>query len=120
MKIAFTASGEDLDSALDQRFGRAPRFLIYDLEGESFTLVDNGANLEAAQGAGVTAAQSVARLGVAAVVTGNCGPKAYQVLTAAGIKVYNCDSPTVKQALEDYQAGRLREAAGANVRGHWN
>jgi predicted Fe-Mo cluster-binding NifX family protein len=119
MKLAITTSGHDLDAPLDRRFGRAQRFLLYDLDHETFELVDNQQSLNAAQGAGIQAAQTVARLGAAALVTGHCGPKAFRVLAAAGIKIYNTDAGTVAEALARYRAGQLVEARAADVEGHW-
>jgi predicted Fe-Mo cluster-binding NifX family protein len=120
MKIAFSTSGNDLNAPLDSRFGRAPKFLIYDLDTNTFTMIDNQQGLNAARGAGIQAAQTVAQAGVNCLVTGNCGPKAFQVLSAAGIKIYNTDMPTVAAALEQYRSGKLTQAAGANVEGHWS
>jgi predicted Fe-Mo cluster-binding NifX family protein len=119
MKIALTTSGNDLSAPLDSRFGRAPKFLIYDLEANTFEIVDNEQNLNAAQGAGIQSAQTVARLGVKALITGHCGPKAFVVLRAAEIKIYNTPAATVKEALEQYRSGKLTEAAYADVDGHW-
>jgi predicted Fe-Mo cluster-binding NifX family protein len=119
MKIAFTTSGNDLGAPLDTRFGRAPKFLVYDLDSETFEIVDNAQNLNAAQGAGIQSAETVARLGAKAIVSGHCGPKAFRVLTAAGIRIYNADAGTVAEALEQYRAGKLVEAGGADVQGHW-
>ena len=76
MKIALTTSGETLEAPLDPRFGRAPRFLVYDTDTTAFEIVDNRAGLEAAQGAGIQAAETLARLGVRGLVTGHCGPGA--------------------------------------------
>ncbi|MDI6808077.1 MAG: NifB/NifX family molybdenum-iron cluster-binding protein [Candidatus Eisenbacteria bacterium] len=119
MKIIFTTSGNNLNGPLDSRFGRAPKFLVYDLDSENFEVVDNQQNLNAAQGAGIQSAETVARLGAKALVTGHCGPKAFRVLLAAGIKIFNTDSPTVAVALERYRAGKLTEAKAADVEGHW-
>ena len=119
MKVAFSTCGETLDAPLDSRFGRAARFLIYDLEGGAFELVDNTPNLNAAQGAGIQAAQTVARAGAGALVTGHCGPKAFRVLAAAGIEVYNSDAETVAEALDRYRSGKLVRAEAADVEGHW-
>ena len=119
MKIVLTTSGDDLNAPLDTRFGRAPKFLLYDLESETFEVFDNRQNLNAAQGAGIQSAETVARLGAKALVTGHCGPKAFRVLTAAGIKIYNTDAPTVAAAVEQYRSGRLIEARTADVEGHW-
>ncbi len=119
MKIAFTATGETLDAPLDSRFGRAPRFIIYDLERGDFEVIDNQQSLNAAQGAGVQAAETVARAGADCLVTGHCGPKAFRVLTAAGVKVYTTKEPTVAAALKAYQSGTLVPAQAADVDGHW-
>ena len=119
MKIAFSTSGADLNAPLDSRFGRAAKFLIYDTEMTSFTIIDNQQNLNAAQGAGIQSAQTVAANGAQALVTGHCGPKAFRVLSSAGIKVYTTDALTIAAALELYQAGKLTENAGADVEGHW-
>jgi len=119
VKIAFSTSGETLESPLDLRFGRAPQFLVYDLDGGTFEAVDNRQNMNAAQGAGIQSAETVARLGVQSLVTGHCGPKAFRVLLAAGIKVYTTDAPTVAAALELYRSGKLTEAKAADVDGHW-
>jgi predicted Fe-Mo cluster-binding NifX family protein len=119
VKIALTTSGSDLKASLDSRFGRAPKFLIYDLESDSFEIVDNAQNLNAAQGAGIQSAQNIARLGVGALVTGHCGPKAFRVLTQAGIKIYNTSAATLAEAIEQYRAGKITEAASADVDGHW-
>ncbi len=119
MKIAFSTSGADLSAPLDTRFGRAPKFLVYDTATSGFSIVDNAQNLNAAQGAGIQSAQNVASSGAEALVSGHCGPKAFAVLSAAGIKVYACKAATVDEALQLYKDGKLAESIGADVEGHW-
>jgi len=119
MRVAFTTSGDTQEAPLDSRFGRAPKFLIYDTESRTFDIIDNRENLNAAHGAGIQAAEAVARSGVEGLVTGHCGPRAFQVLAAAGIKVYQTDAPTVGAALKAFEAGKLKPAASADVGGHW-
>ncbi len=119
MKVAITTSGEDLNAPVDSRFGRAPKFLIYDTDTGEFYVVDNTQNLNAPQGAGIQAAQNVAKEGVAAVITGHCGPKAFHVLKTAGIKIYYSNAKTVSEAIEELKSGKLSEASGADVEGHW-
>ena len=119
MKIAITISGEKMSDPLDMRFGRAPRFLLYDLENESFELINNEQNLNAAQGAGIQAAQNVANAGAEAVITGHCGPKAFNVLRQAGVAVYTSTASSVDEALKLFKEGALPLAQEANVQGHW-
>lgn len=119
MRIAFSTSGDNLEAALDGRFGRAAKFLVYDMESGSIEIVDNRQNLNAAQGAGIQSAQNVARAGANALVTGHCGPKAFRTLSAAGIAVFACQAPTVAEALDQYRAGKLVASSEADVEGHW-
>lgn len=119
MKIAFTTSGTELTAPLDPRFGRACKFLIYDLEDDTFEMVDNQQNLNAAQGAGIQSAGTVTKSGAEALVSGHCGPKAFRVLMAAGVKVFYSEADTVGQALDAYRQGKLIESNTADVEGHW-
>jgi len=119
MKIAITSSGATLDSPMDPRFGRAATFILLDTETGGYQAQDNAQNLNAAQGAGIQAAENISRLEAEAVITGHCGPKAFRVLSAAGIKVYNTDALTVAAALEQFRSGKLTEAKTADVEGHW-
>ena len=119
MKIAFSTSGADLSAPLDTRFGRAPKFLVYDTDAATFELVDNTQNLNAAQGAGIQSAQRVAGTGAQALVSGHCGPKAFLVLQTAGIKVYISSAQTIAEALKAHQDGQLAEIKSADVEGHW-
>ncbi len=119
MKIAVTSRGREMSSELDPRFGRAGCFIIVDTDSGKNRVVDNSQNLNAAQGAGVQAAQAVAFMGVEAVLTGHCGPKAFQVLDAAGIKVYLRAEGTVEAAVDKFLAGDYGAAKNPDVEGHW-
>lgn len=119
MKIAITAQGEQLQSPVDPRFGRAKWFIVIDTETGAFEAVDNKKNFNAAQGAGIQAGRNVAELGVEAIVTGNVGPKAFATLRAAGIDVHIGAGGTVQDALEQFKAGELTATNDANVEGHW-
>lgn len=119
MKVAVTSPGSTLEAALDGRFGRAARFILYDTDDGSFSVLDNTQNLNAPQGAGIQSARNVAASGAAVVITGHTGPKAYAVLAKAGIGVYHSDAPTVREALDAFAAGNLAAAEGADVEGHW-
>lgn len=119
MKVAVTSQGADLAHEVDPRFGRARCFIVFDTDTGAFTSHDNTQNLNAVQGAGIQAARNVADLEVEAVVTGNVGPKAFSVLKQANVKVYLGAKGSVKEALEQFQAGQLASASKPNVEGHW-
>jgi len=120
MNIAITATGASLEAPVDTRFGRAAKFIIYNQANRRWTAHDNTQNLNAAQGAGIQAAQLVAGLGADAVITGHCGPKAFRALQAAGIKVYTgVVAGSVAEAIAAFADGKLKPAAAADVEGHW-
>ncbi len=120
MRIAVTSQGENLDAEVDPRFGRAAMFLLVDTETMSFEVVENGQNLNLPQGAGIQAAQNIAEHGAQVVITGNCGPKAFKTLQAAGIEVVVGVSGKVKDAVQAYMDGKFQHAGQANVEGHWS
>jgi len=119
MNIAVTSQGESMDSQIDPRLGRTKFFIIYDTGKGDFAAMDNEQNLNAAQGAGIQAAQNVIGTGSEVVITGNCGPKAFRVLAAGDVKVFKALGGTVKENIEKYNKGELEEMDAANVEGHW-
>ncbi len=118
MKAAVTSSGQNLESHLDPRFGRCSWFIVADTETGEYRAVSNE-QINSVQGAGIQAAEKVSRLGVEAVITGHCGPKAFRALKAAGIKVYTGGQGTVAEVLDKLKRGLLEEATSADVEGHW-
>jgi len=119
MKLAISARSKDLDSPVDQRFGRAEVFIIYDTDTGNSEGIDNRANLDLAQGAGIQSARNVVAQGVQCVITGHCGPKAYRSLSAADVKVILGATGTVREAIARFEAGELEVTDEADVEGHW-
>ena len=119
MKIVITSQEATLQSQVDPRFGRAAMFILYDTDTNTHEAFDNHQDLNAVHGAGIQAAETVARKGANALVTGNCGPNAYRVLSAAGIEVFTGFSGTVFEAINAWKDGKLNKAEAANVQGHW-
>jgi predicted Fe-Mo cluster-binding NifX family protein len=120
MKLAISISGKTLDSPFDARFGRAAAFCIVDTENGKWQAFDNPA-LTASGGAGVQAAQFVARQGAQAVVSGAFGPNAFDTLAAAGIEMYLAPgnkAHSTAEILEMFKAGQLTKAEAATHEGH--
>jgi predicted Fe-Mo cluster-binding NifX family protein len=118
MKIAVSSAGPNLDALIDPRFGRCRYFIMVDPETVQFEVLENpGAT--AGGGAGISTAQMIAGKKVEAVLTGNCGPNAYEVLAAAGIKVLTGLSGKVRKAIDDYKSGKPKASSRPNVPGHF-
>jgi predicted Fe-Mo cluster-binding NifX family protein len=119
MKIVISAQGNDLESMVDPRFGRAAYFILYDTEEGKHEVIDNRQNAAAGQGAGVVTAQTVLKYKPDLIISGNLGPKAFQVLSAAGVKTALWSEGSVSEAIELAKNNQLKFADGANVAGHW-
>ena len=106
MKIAVTAREKDLNSVIDPRFGRCFYFILVDLKSNETEIIDNMGE-DVSGGAGIQAAQKLAKKDVEAVITGSVGPNAMEILQAAGIKVYQAVDSNVKENITKFQAGEL-------------
>lgn len=117
MKIAVTSTGPALDSAVDPRFGRCAYFLIIDSDTLAFETIENSSRALGG-GAGVQSAQLVAGTGASVVLTGNCGPNAFQAFGAAGIQVITGVGGNVREAVELFRSGKLSASSTPNVQAH--
>jgi predicted Fe-Mo cluster-binding NifX family protein len=117
MKIVVSSQGENLDAPASPVFGRCPTYVSVDTETMEFEAVPNPA-MSVGGGAGIQAAQFVVNLGAEAVLSGNLGPNAFNVLQAAGVPGYLISEGTVRQAVEAYKEGQLQPMGGANVAAH--
>lgn len=119
MLIAVTAKSSDSGSEVDPRFGRAPYFHLVDTETGKTTVVENSQSLEAVQGAGIQAAETIVNQKAGALLTGHCGPKAFQVLRAAGVEVVVGAQGRISDAIEKFKSGEYQAASSPDVESHW-
>lgn len=118
MKIAITSTGNDLNARVDPRFGRSPYFIIIDPDTQEFEAMENP-NVQAMGGAGIQSAQLIANKGIEVLLTGSCGPNAFQTLGAAGVKVITGVSGTVAEAVSGFKSGQLKQVQAPNVGSHF-
>jgi len=102
MKIAISSSGDNLQSEVDSRFARCPYYIIYDTDNGSFEAIKNE-SLIARGGAGVQASRNIVEMGVKAVISGNIGPNAFRVLSAAAIRIYSGATGSVNDVIERFK-----------------
>jgi predicted Fe-Mo cluster-binding NifX family protein len=103
MKIALSSKGQTIDSEIDERFGRCPFFIIAEITGKKYEILESIRNdaAERSGGAGAFAAKLVAQKGVEAVLTGEVGPHALEILNQFNIKIYKA-SGKIGDALKKY------------------
>lgn len=118
MKLCISATGEDLDSNVDPRFGRSNYFVIVNSNDMSFEVIKNE-NSQAMGGAGIRTAELIAKKGANIVITGNIGPNAFETLKAAGVKVITGVDGKIKDVVNKYNQGLLEEVNNPNVGSHF-
>jgi len=118
MKIGISATDNNLNAQVDQRFGRCRYFLIIDTKTMDFDVISNESSM-ATGGAGIQAAQTIAKAGVESVITGNMGPNAFQTLSAAKIKVFTGANGSIKEVIEQYKKGNLKNIQSPTVSSHF-
>ena len=111
MKVAVSSKGKDLDSEVSNIFGRCPYFIIAEIDDNKISKFDAVENSSASQsqGAGISAAQLVAEKDVGALITGNVGPRALDVLKQFKIEIYN-GGGIVKEALQKFISNELEKS----------
>ncbi|MHB8780788.1 MAG: NifB/NifX family molybdenum-iron cluster-binding protein [Candidatus Geothermincolia bacterium] len=115
MLLAVSCAGPQLTDPVDPRFGRCAYLVIVDTAADVPVAVIENPFRDAGGGAGTRTAQMAVDRGVKGVLTGNIGPKAWDVLAAAGIEVYTGLSGRATDAVASFKAGGLEQARFAGV-----
>ncbi|MHC1577048.1 MAG: NifB/NifX family molybdenum-iron cluster-binding protein, partial [Methanosarcinaceae archaeon] len=98
-------------------FGRCQYFVIADPDTMTSEGIENSA-ASASGGAGIQAAQNIVSLDIDVLITGNIGPNAHQVLSAANIKMATGASGTIADAIKQYMDGKLALAGAPTAAAH--
>jgi len=112
MKIAITAENNNgLESLVAQHFGHAPFFVLVDVENGEVSAVQGVANPFAQAHQPGEIPDFVKQQNADVILSGGMGGRAIEFFEQAGIKAATGASGTVRQALEHYFGGKLKEAA---------
>jgi len=117
MRIAISTGGRDLSQFVDDRFGRCPYFLFCDSEDPESTAEykDNPA-LSGTGGAGIAAAEYMAKEKVEVLITGSLGPNALRVIEAGNIPAYTAsETMTLSSAIMAWKEGNLVQISEAGA-----
>jgi len=102
---------------VDPRFGRCAYFILVETDTDEFEAVENTA-AQGMGGVGIQSGQIMADREVKTVLTGSCGPNAFQTLQAAGIKVITGVSGTVQEAIDKFKSGDYKTISQADASAH--
>jgi predicted Fe-Mo cluster-binding NifX family protein len=114
MKIGVPAMGESLHSAVDERFGRCPFFVLVDADSLVLEVIRNPGPGER-DAAGILACQALMEKGVDAVAVKNIGHNALVSLSGGGVRVYAGAQGSILDTIERLKKGQLDPAETATV-----
>jgi len=113
MDICITATSDNLDGMMDERFGRCKYFIFVDPVTMKYRAVPN-TSINESSGAGIASATTVLKNSPSAIITGLIGGNAMEVLKAANARVYTCQNRTVREAVGMYNEGKLESIEAPN------
>jgi len=110
MKIAISSDGKNINGSVAEIFGRCAYFLIIEINDKKITGFEAIENTSVNQttGAGISVVQMVASQNVNAVITGNVGPRALEVLKQFDIQIYK-GSGLISEAVKKFAEEKLEE-----------
>lgn len=106
MKVILPVEYDSMQTEICQSFGRAPYFLIFETNTSSSKFILNQA-ASSPGGAGIKASQTIVDSGAEAVIVPRIGQNASDVLTSAGIKVYQSQSNNILENISLLKEGNL-------------
>ena len=107
MKVCISSTSDGKYSIPDGRFGRCAYFTFYDTETKDYIFIENE-GLNNAQGAGVSAVQTVIDAHADAIITGSLGPNAVKLLESSGIKAYKISDGNIMHQVRMFEEGKLK------------
>ncbi|MFC1629749.1 NifB/NifX family molybdenum-iron cluster-binding protein [Patescibacteria group bacterium] len=110
MRIAISSTDKGIESNVSDVFGRCPYFIIAEIKNQKTEKTEAIKNegMNQTSGAGVSTAQLIAEKNVNAVITGNVGPRALDVLKQFGIEIY-FGKGEVKEVFQEFIDGKLEK-----------
>ncbi len=110
MKIAVSSTSKNIETNISDVFGRCPYFIIVEIENKKIEKTEAIKNegINQTSGAGISTAQLMAEKDVKAVITGNIGPRALDVLNQFDIDIY-FGKGVIKKLLQKFIDGKLKK-----------
>lgn len=108
MKVVIPSRGDTLDSLMDDRFGRAAYFIIYDTDTNEFEAIKNPYS-DKRGGVGISVAKLCVEKGVNAAAAEHFGPNTLEILKPANVELFQASRGTVKDVIDKLKEGSLKE-----------
>jgi len=110
MRIAISSTDKSIESKASDVFGRCLYFIIVEIKDGKIEKTEAIKNKSADQtgGAGISAAKLIAEKDINAVITGNVGPRALDVLRQFNIEIYSGEG-IIKNLLQEFIDKKLKK-----------
>lgn len=109
MKVAIALEENKYEAQVDRRVGRAPYFLIIDIETNNYEIIENEAKDEVT-GAGLKVIKNLVTLGIDVLIAGDVGPKAAVLIEEFDLPVYKLGELTsVDEVLKAFKEKKLEK-----------
>jgi predicted Fe-Mo cluster-binding NifX family protein len=112
MKVLIAADGKTLGSGISKRFGSARWYLIVDPETDTVVEKLENVNREDHHEVVLKAAER----GVTTIITGNIGPRSYELMSLHNLQMAHAKQMTVREALVRFKEGTLKILDAPTVR----
>ena len=116
-RIVVASDSDSVNGRVFYRFASAPYFILYDINQSEMTVIQNPYAAQV-RGMGIVAAQMLIQQKIDAVIVGGIGPQAFDAFYLAKVKVYANAAGSVRDAIAEYELGRLTELKEANLGGY--
>lgn len=110
MKVAISSNDKTIESNVSDIFGRCLCFIIAEVDDDKIGKIQviENKNTDQISGAGISTAKLLVENDVEAVITGQVGPRAMEVLKQFNIEVYT-GSGIIKDVLQEFIEGKLKK-----------
>ena len=117
MKICIpTLSQDGNESQVNEHFGSAPYFAVYDAESGTLDFIEN-TNADHSHGM-CQPIDALSEMDIQAVVCGGMGARALQKLNQQGIKAYKASTGTVEDLITQFKSNSITELTLENACNH--
>ncbi len=96
-------NSKGVDSEVDDRFGRAGYFLVYDLDTDQVVSIEENQHKSGAQGVGIAVSNQVIQSGCQLAIGAQPGPKADSILRQGKIEFFKAENCTAAEAIKNYR-----------------
>lgn len=113
--LAVAAVGSSIDSQLEVRFGRCNYFWLWNLDNDTYSIIEKPHTNEDSK-SGTENAQALVQAEVGSLIVNHIGPKAFMILQRANITVYSgTEGINISEAIKMFRSGQLAKLETDNI-----